>query len=754
MRTHGGDDKVALLKRLEGVLLIVCLCVLAVRSMYIESPHADLINPGQVLTNEAFSVVISSVLVLAVVAWFLVAFCSGRFVYRFSGIEIAAGLFFVAGVVGVVVASNKRAAITDMVTLLAPMLTAILLIQILDSFSKIRLVLLVVLALGAATTYQCVDQLLTSNEDMIEFYEQDPEASLQAIGAAVGSFEQMLYEHRLYGKDIRGFLTTSNSTGSFLVLVAFGAVGLLIDAVRNRKERGANPVVICLGVGAVIVAAGLVITHSKGAIGAAFVCALVMVVTLALGKVLYRFRWLVLVMLIVVLIAGAVLVFCYGRTHETLPGGASMLVRWQYWEGAARMYADEPFTGVGGGNFSSYYPHYKIAAAPETVSDPHNFALALLSQYGPLGLIGFVAGIAIVLFRSVFSRRCESENEHESRSGAKPWATLVLVCLALLVLRPVLYASPLGDNVVVMISVVIVLYVIPVAVFAVAFWLLWRVAAKDLRVGRATQIGLLCGIGAVLIHNLIDFAIFESAVLTLFWTMVGCLFAMDSVRKNRGAIEVRCGRIQRIAAFGMIAVFGGAYLHFALAPTVKAGLGIQRALKEPYLAHGLFDKAADDDVFSPAALSLGGKAYLRHYNEAGRRQTELLSSAMRRFESAVERDRASFKNYEKVARVCEMLADAGAGGAQSDLRRKALEQLKEAVRLYPGSGRLNFRLAELAEEIGDDEIALSHYRAAVEIEDSYRVQFRIMYPGREMFSRLGETKYRLAMERIGRVDGE
>ena len=82
------------------------------------------------------------------------------------------------------------------------------------------------------------------------------------------------------------------------------------------------------------------------------------------------------------------------------------------------------------------------------------------------------------------------------------------------------------------------------------------------------------------------------------------------------------------------------------------------------------------------------------------------------------------------------------------------EQLKEAVRLYPGSGRLNFRLAELAETIGEDETALAHYLKAVEIEDSYRVQFRIMYPDREMFSRLGEKKYRSAMERIGRLGGE
>jgi hypothetical protein len=666
-------------------------------------------------------------------------------------------VFFVAGVVGVVVASNKRAAITDMVTLLAPMLGAILLIQILDSFSKIRLVLLVVLALGATATYQCVDQLLMSNED-IKYYEQDPEASLRAIGAEVGSFEQMQYEHRLYSKDIRGFLTTSNSTGSFLLLVVFGAMGLLIDAARNWRVRGAPGVIVCVCFGATIVVCGLAVTQSKGAIGAAFVCALVFAIAMLCGGFLHRHRRMIFVLVIALVIAGTVGVVVCGRAydtpekHEEFPGGMSMLVRWQYWDGAVRMYADRPLTGVGGGNFGSYYPQYKIAAAPETVSDPHNFVLALLSQYGPMGLIGFVGGIAIVLLRVVFSKRCEAEDERGTGPGARGWTALIVVCVGLLVFRPILYASPLGDNAVEMICAVIILYVMPVAVFAVAFWVLWRVAGRDLRLGAATQIGLFCGIGAVLIHNVIDFAIFEPGVLTLFWVMAACLFAMDSLRKNRGAIAVRCGRMQRIGAFGVIGLFCGAYLCFAAVPTIKSGVGIQRALNDRLFGHELLDKAAEDDVFNPAPLSLGGGAYLQQYNATG--QGQFLVSAVERMELAAERDRASSKYYARAGRAYEVLAGESVGEERLEFGRKALEQLKEAVRLYPGSGKLHFRLAELAEKMGDGETALAHYREAVEIEKEYRAQFHAMYPGRAMFSRLGEAKYQFALGRTGQQGDE
>jgi hypothetical protein len=57
-------------------------------------------------------------------------------------------------------------------------------------------------------------------------------------------------------------------------------------------------------------------------------------------------------------------------------------------------------------------------------------------------------------------------------------------------------------------------------------------------------------------------------------------------------------------------------------------------------------------------------------------------------------------------------------------------------------------LAEIAEQLDKTDIAVAQYEKAVEIEDAYRNQFKIMYPGREIVSRLGEDKYEFATERI------
>ena len=55
---------------------------------------------------------------------------------------------------------------------------------------------------------------------------------------------------------------------------------------------------------------------------------------------------------------------------------------------------------------------------------------------------------------------------------------------------------------------------------------------------------------------------------------------------------------------------------------------------------------------------------------------------------------------------------------------------------------------EIAEKLGQTDVAIEQYEKAVDIEDSFRVQFRLMYPGWEMFSRLGEEKYKNAKQRI------
>ncbi|MGE5294692.1 MAG: tetratricopeptide repeat protein, partial [Solirubrobacterales bacterium] len=126
------------------------------------------------------------------------------------------------------------------------------------------------------------------------------------------------------------------------------------------------------------------------------------------------------------------------------------------------------------------------------------------------------------------------------------------------------------------------------------------------------------------------------------------------------------------------------------------------------------------------------------FEQASRKSPALLEQAARYFRKSIAESPADYKDYEKLAIVY----------AHMGKPREAYDWYLKAARLYPGCERLWFELGRLAEQMGQPQTALGHYANAVEIEDSYRGQFRVMYPHRQVVSRLGEEEYRLARERI------
>jgi tetratricopeptide (TPR) repeat protein len=86
---------------------------------------------------------------------------------------------------------------------------------------------------------------------------------------------------------------------------------------------------------------------------------------------------------------------------------------------------------------------------------------------------------------------------------------------------------------------------------------------------------------------------------------------------------------------------------------------------------------------------------------------------------------------------------------KADWLNKAFEAASQAVKRYPGCGRLHFKQAQIADQMGNAEFAAEHYGKAMEIEDEYRDQFRQMYPEREdIVSRIDKNMYLYAKERV------
>ena len=195
-----------------------------------------------------------------------------------------------------------------------------------------------------------------------------------------------------------------------------------------------------------------------------------------------------------------------------------------------------------------------------------------------------------------------------------------------------------------------------------------------------------------------------------------------------------------------------AYFNYAFIPAAKTGAKIEQANQAASAgrfrqAHNLL-AAAEDDCLSSAAPALNGRLYLQRSLSPAPGQAGLLLLAEKNLLVAIERNQADFKNFERLTEVYTRLAEISSPQESRDWLNKAFDTGFSAVQRYPGSGRLQFKLAQIAEKSDRTDTAIERYRRAVEIEDSFRRQFRLMYPGRQVFSRLGEERYQLAKRRI------
>ena len=741
----------------EYILLALCLAVVALRATYAESPTMQSAGVGANLNDIIYSLSVSAVLIFSFILWFVWSLCTNRFLYRHTGIEIGLCIFLAAAVIAGLVAPNKRLAINSFAVILAPMLMALLLVQILDSTTKVRLVLAVVAALGVVNAQRSAEQVLSSNRATIAEYEKDPRSQLELRGIEPNTLNAFLFEHRVYSAGVSGFFITRNSAASFLLLASFAAAALFIDQLRNRKADYSPLHVLACGIVLAVVLLNLVLTRSKGAFVGSFFAVALFIIYLRFGVWLKAHRRALLIGCLLLAVLGTVAVVSYGSTHGRLPGGNSMLVRWQYWRAAAEMYADHPITGVGPGAFFDYYTHYKPDAALEWVSDPHNFPLSILTQYGPLGLIGFLAMILLPLWRVLSPSSAEAKVPIPGPAFHKlaiPFA--IVLSAAMLIVRPIVFPLPPTISPEERQAGILLLYVMPVLVFLVGL-LLVAVGQKPRKNPRPSVIvaALLGAAVGLLIHNLIDFAIFEPGVFTTFWTIMACLVA--SHRNQKSELRAACQKpapILRLILFAAAFTAIAGYLNYVLIPVAGTTAKTHRADRAASLdqfdqLHQLLDSAAEQDRFSPAALALNGRVYLHRFEVSEFRNRDLLLKAEESLLAAIDRNVADYKNFQRLAKVYVLLAETAPPKDTTPWLDKAFDAASQAIHRYPGRARLRVELARIAEQQGKTKIAIEQYKKAIDIEDSYHRQFRTMYPERkEVVSRIDEDKYLFAKDRL------
>ena len=215
-----------------------------------------------------------------------------------------------------------------------------------------------------------------------------------------------LFEQRLRQPDPRGWFPTSNIFASLMAFGLIMATGLVIGAARDRL--GARWLVL-FGAAAIVCAAALWVSRSKGAILAAAIGMTLLILPLASRRAHAVFArrggglllGLVALTLAAVIVRGALL-------PERWMGDRSLLYRWHYLVGSGRIIAGHPVTGVGPGGFQAAYAVARLPRSPEEVTSAHNMFADWLSDLGLSGA-AWVGLVGVLVWRA--GRRLDPDIE-------------------------------------------------------------------------------------------------------------------------------------------------------------------------------------------------------------------------------------------------------------------------------------------------------------------------------------------------------
>ena len=241
--------------------------------------------------------------------------------------------------------------------------------------------------------------------------------------AALQGIYQFLFrigpeEFVLFGRFMRasGMFEQPNPYAGYLGLTLPLALGLVGAAIVPAGRRlGARWLVWAAGCGLLMLAA-MIMSWSRGAwlgLGAAVA---VMVLAIAARSGRAALLGLVLVVLVAyLLLAGGVALIPPSivqrfadfvpyvgvmdvRGMEITDANFAVLERMAHWQSALSMWTDNPWLGVGIGNYEPVYPRYALPLWPYPLGHAHNYYLNIAAETGLLGLLAYLTlwGAALV----------------------------------------------------------------------------------------------------------------------------------------------------------------------------------------------------------------------------------------------------------------------------------------------------------------------------------------------------------------------
>lgn len=731
-------------RALDNLALFVLLLVVSMRTLLSETYESGLSGISHAIGDTA-SLTPATTVMFDVAIWLaaaMVAFATllRRQPWRWTGIEPGWAIMVVAAVLSCCLAGNKRLAINASCDWLTALVLTITLANLLRERRQVVLVLSVVVASGLASATKCGSQLGWEFADTWEAYQQQKPQFWAQQGIAPTDPTVELFERRMLAREATGFLPYSNAQGAGLILAGFAGIALAFLSGRSRTAKG-----VC-GVVAAVILASVVTTGSRGAMLAALIGLALLIAGTLIGsrwhqnwKALWAGLWITAAI-------GVALVVGWGTTRGRLPGD-SLRFRWEYWQVTSEILAEHPWTGVGALNFDRAYLKHKPVQYPEEIRDPHNFAMAILSQWGIIGGLGMMVALLGGSWVAIRALGQEAASLPEAAQPTEPlvqplgrWVASVIIGFILLrlwMLRGWLLAGEAG---VATVFFDLLLYgtVWCLAFFGVSLLLsfTWgeagtaspspsrqavgrhspspkahqpsarsgtvHYASSGLseahrqpsppyqeggRGGDRYRLPCLIALGVFLLHNTIDFSLVVPGTLTTFAALAAVAAAWAAVRETEGP---RNGVAWRWGA--MIVSLGGllAVIMLLVLPVLRCTSGLKKARAAAVTGSGdpapFYEAAAEADPLDPTPLTEWASWAAHADGVPG------LDKALNCLRMAQNRDPQDRGIYRSQWRVLELRYDAARNPA--DFLR-AVAAAEKALELYPQSPDGHVDLARL-----------------------------------------------------------
>jgi hypothetical protein len=205
-------------------------------------------------------------------------------------------------------------------------------------------------------------------------------------------------EQRARSPNVFATFAHPNSFAGFLGLLLPVA---LVYTIAARRTGGWDALTFLLIFCTALIAAALWWTHSRGALLATLLVAAAVIVWAARRSLTLR-RFQIVAGLGGLALALAVIGYV-GMQEKTVgkaAPGVSASIRLGYWTATWKMIRDQPWWGVGPGNFGRHYPAYMTPSDYEDIQNPHNFLLELWANCGFFAMLALLLVFVLCLRRA------------------------------------------------------------------------------------------------------------------------------------------------------------------------------------------------------------------------------------------------------------------------------------------------------------------------------------------------------------------